>query len=76
MAGLKIVSLFALLSAASAGHLGHFQPSPGYNAFGNSYHHSSAVAASASAYTSSHGAHIPIVNFENVNNGDGNYRYR
>ncbi|KAH9640760.1 hypothetical protein HF086_007331 [Spodoptera exigua] len=77
MAGLKIVSLFAFLSAVSAGHLGHFQPSSGYNTFGsNSYHHSSAAtAASASAFTSSYGAHIPILKFENVNNGDGNYRY-
>lgn len=22
------------------------------------------------------GAHIPILSYENVNNGDGNYRYR
>ncbi|KAJ8729986.1 hypothetical protein PYW07_017024 [Mythimna separata] len=73
MAGLKIVSTLALLSAVSAGHLGHFQP--GYSAFGTNAYSSARASASASAYTSSYGAHIPIVGYENANNGDGNYRY-
>ncbi|CAB3229919.1 unnamed protein product [Arctia plantaginis] len=72
MAGLKLVSTFALLSMASAGHLGHYQGSSGYNSFGaNSFN-----TASASAYTGNYGgAHIPILRYENVNNGDGTYRY-
>uniref|UniRef100_A0A2A4ITA3 Pupal cuticle protein 20-like n=1 Tax=Heliothis virescens TaxID=7102 RepID=A0A2A4ITA3_HELVI len=80
MAGLKIISTLALLSAVSAGHLGHFQPAAGYTAFGTNAYSSAAVAASASAYQQSrsygsYGAHIPILSYENVNNGDGNYRY-
>ncbi|PZC86532.1 hypothetical protein B5X24_HaOG209251 [Helicoverpa armigera] len=77
MAGLKIISTLALLSAVSAGHLGHFQPAAGYTAFGTNAYSSAAVAASASAYQQSRtfGAHIPILSYENVNNGDGNYRY-
>nr|XP_021191400.2 pupal cuticle protein 20 [Helicoverpa armigera] len=70
MAGLKIVSTLALLSVVSAGHLGHLQ-APGYNAFGaNAF-----APGSASAYTGGYGAHIPILRYENVNNGDGTYRY-
>ncbi|TKX27982.1 cuticular protein RR-1 [Spodoptera litura] len=74
----SIVSLFALLSAASAGHLGHFKAPSGYNAVGsNSYHHSSATAAaSASAYINSYRELIPIINYENIiNSGDGTYKY-
>ncbi|XP_075973239.1 pupal cuticle protein 20-like [Anticarsia gemmatalis] len=71
MAGLKLISVLALMSAVSAGHLGHFQPSTGYSSFGaNAY-------SAASAYSGSYngGAHIPILRYENVNNGDGTYRY-
>ncbi|CAH0701119.1 unnamed protein product [Spodoptera exigua] len=71
MAGLKIVSTLALLSVVSAGHLGSFQSSAGYNAFGaNAYN-----PGSASAYNGGYGAHIPILRYENVNSGDGTYRY-
>lgn len=68
----QIISTLAMLSVVSAGQLGHLQPSTGYNAFGaNAY-----SAGSASAYSGNYGAQIPILRYENVNNGDGTYRYK
>ncbi|CAD0199448.1 unnamed protein product [Chrysodeixis includens] len=64
MVALKIASTLALLSVVSAGHLGNYQPASGYNSFG-----------AAPGYTGGYGAHIPILRYENVNNGDGTYRY-
>ncbi|XP_026725679.1 pupal cuticle protein 20-like [Trichoplusia ni] len=64
MVALKIASALALLSVVSAGHLGNYQAAPGYNSFG-----------AAPGYTGGYGAHIPILRYENVNNGDGTYRY-
>ncbi|CAH1645413.1 unnamed protein product [Spodoptera littoralis] len=79
MAGLKIVSLFALLSAASAGHLGHFKAPSGYSAVGSkSNHHSSATAAaSASANTNNlrDFNFVPILNYAIDATPDGTYRY-
>ncbi|KAJ8729985.1 hypothetical protein PYW07_017023 [Mythimna separata] len=76
MAGLKIMSTFALLSAVSAGHLGHFQPATGYNAFGVNAYSGGAAFGAAPGYTGAYGgAQIPILRYENVNNGDGTYRY-
>ncbi|KAF9815399.1 hypothetical protein SFRURICE_011551, partial [Spodoptera frugiperda] len=66
-----IVSTLALLSMVSAGHLGNYQSSAGYNAFGAGAYN----PGSASAYNGGYGAHIPILRYENVNNGDGTYRY-
>lgn len=60
----QVVSALALLAVVSAS--GNFNG--GYNGGYNS-----------GAYNSgghSGGAHIPILRYENVNNGDGNYRYR
>lgn len=68
----QIVSTLALLSVVSAGHLGNYQSSAGYNAFGAGAYN----PGSASAYNGGYGAHIPILRYENVNNGDGTYRYR
>ncbi|NP_001166740.1 cuticular protein RR-1 motif 8 precursor [Bombyx mori] len=67
MSALKIVSALALFSMASAGHLGHLQhTSGGYNA----------GAYNAGAYSGAYGgAQIPILSYENINNGDGTYRY-
>lgn len=53
----------ALLALASAEHY-----HGGYNQFGGS-------SFGGSSY-GGHGAHIPILRYENVNNGDGTYRYR
>ncbi|CAB3224335.1 unnamed protein product [Arctia plantaginis] len=72
MTVLKLVSTFALLSVVSAEQLGHHQGPYGYNTFGaNAF-----SSASASAYSSAYrGAQVPILRYENFNNGDGNYRY-
>ncbi|XP_026747598.1 pupal cuticle protein 20-like [Trichoplusia ni] len=67
MISLKIISTLALLSVVSAGHLHNYQHS-GSSSFANAY-------SSASAHATSYGAHIPILRYENVNNGDGTYRY-
>lgn len=41
----------------------------GYNNFGgNNY--------GGSGFGGGYGAHIPILRYENVNNGDGTYRYK
>ncbi|XP_026324986.1 pupal cuticle protein 20-like [Hyposmocoma kahamanoa] len=63
MVSLKIVSALALLAMVSAS--GNFNA--GYNGGYNS------GAYNSGGYSG--GAHIPILRYENVNNGDGNYRY-
>lgn len=71
------MSALALLSAVSAGHLGHFRGSTGYNAFGASAYNAGSAFGAAPGYTGAYGgAHIPILRYENVNNGDGTYRYK
>nr|AER27816.1 cuticular protein RR-1 motif 8 [Antheraea yamamai] len=67
MCALKLVSSLAILAVASAGHLG------------TQFFHSQTAGysnAAAGAYSGTYsGAHIPILRYENVNNGDGTYRY-
>ncbi|XP_063619082.1 pupal cuticle protein 20-like [Cydia splendana] len=64
MCSLKIVVTLAVLAVASAEHF-RSQQFGGFNG-GSNGGYSGGFGG---------GAHIPILSYENVNNGDGNYRY-
>ncbi|KAM3961021.1 pupal cuticle protein 20-like [Aphomia sociella] len=68
MCSIKVILGFAVVAVASAGHFqsGYVAPFNGYNGFG---------AGSGTGFGYSGGAHIPILRYDNVNNGDGTYRY-
>ncbi|XP_013199627.1 pupal cuticle protein 20-like [Amyelois transitella] len=66
MSSLTIVSSLALLAIVSAGQY-HSQYNGGFG--------SGAGAGFGAGFGYSGGANIPILRYENVNNGDGTYRY-
>ncbi|XP_053607522.1 pupal cuticle protein 20-like [Plodia interpunctella] len=71
MSSLTLVSILALLAVVSAG-----QYYSQYNGFGAGAGAGFGAGFGAGAgFGYSGGAHIPILRYENVNNGDGTYRY-
>ncbi|KAG6450249.1 pupal cuticle protein 20-like [Manduca sexta] len=70
MFALKIVATLAVVSMARAGHLGQF-----FSSHAGSFSNAAAYSSGA-AYSGAYGgAHIPILGYENIHNGDGSYRY-
>ncbi|XP_059047106.1 pupal cuticle protein 20-like [Achroia grisella] len=65
MCSFKVMLSFAMITLASAGHLAGYNAYNGYNGF----------SSGNGGFGYSGGANIPILRYDNVNNGDGTYRY-
>ncbi|KAI5651789.1 insect cuticle protein domain-containing protein [Phthorimaea operculella] len=72
MIALKIASAFALLAAVSARHNPYFDQLQAASGFGRTNGNFGGYSG-GSSYNG--GARIPILSYENVNDGNGNYRY-
>lgn len=71
---LQLTLLSALVAIGSCGRLEpqYLPPRPGGSGVGAS----AGAFNGAGSYSGGGGANIPITKYENVNNGDGSYRYR